>query len=52
MESFLGVLHLFRSASNLCLYVSEKLALLYGENGRRWEALQLFETVVEANTRT
>jgi hypothetical protein len=52
MESFLGVLHPFRSASNLCLYMSEKLTLTDGENGRRREALQLLETVVKANTRT
>jgi hypothetical protein len=32
--------------------MSEKLELTYGENSRRREALQLLETVVEANTRT
>jgi tetratricopeptide (TPR) repeat protein len=46
-----GIFHLRESGQD-CLYMAELLALTYGENGRRQEALQLLEIVVETNKRT
>jgi tetratricopeptide (TPR) repeat protein len=46
-----GVFHL-RDVGQDCLNMAEKFGLVYQENGRRQEALQLTETVVEARKRT